>query len=134
MSEKLNGKYANIGLLIIRVGLGVMFIFHGYPKLMGGPEQWVKLGQAMEAFGISFLPGFWGFMAAFAEFFGGAFLIMGILFQPACALLLVTMIVAAAMHFDQGHGLKGASHAIEAGIVFLGLLLTGPGSIRFSSK
>jgi uncharacterized membrane protein YphA (DoxX/SURF4 family) len=31
------GKYKNFGLLILRVGLGVMFIYHGLQKLLGGP-------------------------------------------------------------------------------------------------
>ena len=134
MSGKPGGKYADIGLLVIRVGIGVMFIFHGFPKITGGTEQWTELGKAMGTFGITFLPAFWGFMAAFSEFFGGVFLVLGILFQPACILLLITMTVAASMHLSQGQGLSQASHAIEAGVVFLGLLLTGPGNIRFSSK
>lgn len=33
------GKYRNTGLLIIRIGLGVMMMLHGYPKLLGGPEN-----------------------------------------------------------------------------------------------
>lgn len=31
------GKYRNTGLLIIRLRLGTLIIFHGYPKLLGGP-------------------------------------------------------------------------------------------------
>ena len=30
-------RYHDLGLLVLRVGLGVMFMLHGYPKLMGGP-------------------------------------------------------------------------------------------------
>ena len=32
------GKYKDFGLLIMRVGLGVMMIVHGFPKMMGGVE------------------------------------------------------------------------------------------------
>ncbi|WP_369811116.1 DoxX family membrane protein [Hymenobacter mellowenesis] len=29
----------DFGLLIIRVGIGLMFMLHGYPKLTGGPAM-----------------------------------------------------------------------------------------------
>ena len=64
-------KYSEIGFLIIRIGLGSMFIYHGFPKLFGGPQQWAHLGEAMSVFSVNFGHTFWGFMAAFAEFFGG---------------------------------------------------------------
>ncbi len=95
-------KYRDVGLLILRVGFGIMFMFHGAPKLFGGPERWGKLGAAMGNFGIDFLPAFWGFMASFSEFFGGILLILGLFFRPACILLTLTMIVAAGFHIGRG--------------------------------
>lgn len=120
-------KYRDGGLLILRIGLGIMFLYHGAPKLIGGPEKWEKLGMAMNYVGIPFMSVFWGFMAAFSEFFGGIFIILGLFFRPACILLLITMAVASIMHIGKGDGLKIASHAIEDGIVFLSLILIGPG-------
>jgi putative oxidoreductase len=64
-------NYKNTGLLITRVGLGAMFIFHGYPKLMGGPEGWAGLGASTKFIGITFAPVFWGFTAALVETLGG---------------------------------------------------------------
>ena len=120
-------KMANFGLLILRIGIGVMFIYHGLPKLMGGPGAWEGLGKTMGIFGITFLPQFWGFMAAFAEAVGGVALIAGIAFRPFLVLLLIDMIVASTMHLSKGQGLFAASHAVEMGIVFLSLIFTGPG-------
>ena len=37
------------------------------------------------------------------------------------------MLVAAVSHIAPGEGFGGYAHAAENGIVFLGLLLTGPG-------
>ena len=65
------GKYRNTGLLIIRIGLGIMFMFHGYPKLLGGPEQWELIGGAIKYTGIDFLFALWGLLAALTETFGG---------------------------------------------------------------
>lgn len=120
-------KLRDIGLLILRIGLGAMFLFHGAPKLFGGPEMWSKIGGAAGNVGLSFLPTFWGFMAGVAEFGGGLAIISGFLFVPGCILLVINLIVAASYHFHAGQGLSGASHAIEDGIVFLSLLFIGPG-------
>ncbi|MBN1521372.1 MAG: DoxX family protein [Candidatus Aureabacteria bacterium] len=138
MKVNLKANYPDVGLLIIRVGLGIMSIYHGWPKITGGPEQWENIGQAMGVFGIHFLPAFWGFMAALSEAGGGFLLILGIFFRPACIFLFITMVVAASMHLNQADellkGLSQASHAIKAAVVYLGLMLSGPGGIRFSSK
>ena len=125
------GKYRDFGLLVLRLGVGVMFLFHGWPKLMGGPVKWEALGTAMGYLGIHVIPVFWGLMAALSEFFGGVCLILGVVFRPACLLLLGTMAVAATMHLQRGDGLQVASHAIELGFVFFGLLFIGPGRFGF---
>ncbi len=127
-------KYRDVGLLILRVGFGIMFMFHGAPKMFGGPEKWSRLGTAMGNFGIDFLPAFWGFMASFSEFFGGILLISGLFFRPACILLTITMIVAAGFHIGRGDGFPGASRAIENGIVFLSLTLIGPGKVSLDKR
>jgi putative oxidoreductase len=31
-------RYRDAGLLVLRIGIGVMFMLHGFPKVMGGPE------------------------------------------------------------------------------------------------
>lgn len=125
-SERLS-KHIDIGLLILRLGLGIMFLYHGAPKIFGGPDMWAKIGGAAGNFGITFAPVFWGFMAAVAEFGGGLCLILGLFMKPAMMLLVINMIVASSSHFAGGQGLAGASHAIENGIVFLSLIFIGPG-------
>ena len=120
-------KYNNTGLLLLRLGIGAMMILHGYPKLIGGPQMWTKLGGALSTFGMHDFPGFWGFMAAFAEGVGGLLFLVGFLFRPACLLLLITMIVAAAKHMAGGDGIMGASHAIELAVLFLAMFIIGPG-------
>lgn len=134
-------KYRDFGLLILRVGLGFMFILHGWPKLLGGPAGWSKLGAAVHAVGIHFSEplGFmhtvFGFMAAFSETVGGLFLILGLLFRPACILLLCTMIIATAMHARAGDSfMNTTSRPLELAIVFAGLLFVGPGKFSFDKN
>lgn len=123
-------RQRDLGLLLLRVGIGAMFMAHGWPKMIGGPAKWESIGSATQVFGLAFAPLFWGFMAALAELGGGLLLALGIAFRPACALLLCTMVVASAKHLSQGDGFGKASHAIEAAILFLSLLLIGPGAYR----
>jgi len=128
------GNYKNFGLLIIRVGLGIMFIYHGYPKLMGGPKHWAELGESMKYIGIHFLPVVWGFLAATTELLGGFLLIIGLAFRPVCILLFINLVVAALMHLGSGDGLGGAAHAVEDAVVFAGLLFVGPGKYSVDKK
>lgn len=114
-----------------------MLIFHGYGKLVGGPERWAKVGGALQTFGIDFYPVFWGFMAAFAEFFCSAFIIAGIFFMPATFLLTVNMIVAVLFHLylpeeSSAAGWQGASNAIEYLFVYIVLMITGPGRYKIN--
>jgi putative oxidoreductase len=120
------GRYQQTALLILRIGLGAMMVWHGYPKLIGGPDKWAAIGKATHVLGLHDFPSFWGFMAAVAEAVGGLCLIVGFFFRPACLLLLITMIVAALKHLSSGP-FGEATHAIELGVVFLALFIIGPG-------
>ncbi len=120
--------------MLLRVGIGIMFILHGWPKLAGGPARWEAIGNSMGVFGIGFAPVFWGFMAGFAEAVGGFLILLGFFFRPACILLLLTMLVATTKHMVAGDGFGGYSHALEAAILFLSLLFIGPGKYSLDSK
>jgi putative oxidoreductase len=117
----------DLGLLLLRVGIGAMFMGHGWPKITGGPERWAALGKAMTHLGVDFAHTYFGFAAAVSEFFGGLLIALGLLFRPGCALLLATMLVASTMHVSKGDSFGASAHAIEAAIVFAALLLLGPG-------
>lgn len=128
-------KYRDTGLLLLRILIGLSFLAHGLPKLMAGPELWIKLGKSMQFVGVGAYPIFWGLMASLSESLGGFLLLIGFCFRPACLFLLTTMAVATTMHFHTTPGSffekwEVASHATELGSLFLSLLLIGPG--RFS--
>ncbi len=124
-------KYREVGLLILRVGIGIAFMFHGVPKLIGGPELWAKVGSAMSAIGLGFTPPtFFGLMAALSEAGGGLLLALGLFARPASAFMFFTMFVATAMHIHGGQDYTVYSHPLKMAIVFASLILIGPG--RFS--
>jgi putative oxidoreductase len=127
-------KFKNSGLLLLRIGIGIMFILHGWPKLAGGPEKWEAIGQNMAIVGIDFIPAFWGFMAGFAEAIGGLFLVLGLFFRPTCVLLIITMAIATLRHLVAGDGFGGYSHALESAILFTSLFFIGPGKFNLDKK
>ena len=121
-------------ILLLRIGIGLMFILHGYPNIMGGMDKWSGLGAfGMNSIGISFYPAFWGFMAAFSEFFGGIMLVLGVYTRLFSFLLFITMFIASCAHLASGDGIMGSSHSIELAIVFLFLSMFGSGKIAFKS-
>src|SRR5690606_41594868 len=122
------GKYKDLGLLLMRIGLGLFFItIHGFPKLAGGPEMWAGVGSAMSNINIHFFPTFWGFMAALAEGLGGLFLLLGLFYRPACIFLLFTMIRAGIYHLSAGDGMAVGSRALDMAIVCFVLVFVGTG-------
>ena len=127
-------RHRDKGLLFLRIGIGIMFMCHGFPKLIAGPNTWTNIGGATNAIGVDFAPTFMGFMAAISEFGGGLLLVLGLLTRPACLFLFTTMVVATMMHIQKGDSFMKYSHALEAGILFLSLLFIGPGKISLDEK
>jgi putative oxidoreductase len=130
---KFLGRFRDLGLLIIRVGIGISFVVHGSGKMFN-PDRWGAIGGAMGNFGVTFAPAFWGFMAAFSEFGGGILFLLGFFFRPAAALMAFTMLVAMTMHIAKGDDFGGYSHAMELGILFFGMMLVGPGRLSIDGE
>ncbi len=122
--------WKDFGLFFIRVGIGLIFLVHGYPKIIGGPEKWLWLGNQMANLGIYAIPVFWGFLAACAEFFGGIALVFGLGTRIAAFFMAFVMLVAVFMHLAQGDGFGIYSQPLSLFVIFIGLFLAGGG--RFS--
>lgn len=122
------GQYRDVGILILRAGIGIMMVLHGWPKLAGGQEAWAKVGAATGYLGITFWPVLWGFLAAMSETVGGALLAVGFLTRFAALFLTGTMVVASVMMYHLSHGVFNEwSHPAEIGIVCFSFILIGAG-------
>src|SRR6202023_949481 len=75
-------KLRPLALLLLRIGLGVIFIYNGYPKFVGR-----RLEHLDEMVHVNHLPGYFAYIAGVLEVGGGALLIAG-LFTPITGLLL----------------------------------------------
>jgi putative oxidoreductase len=77
-----------LGLLALRLALGIIFFFHGYPKL-------AHQGGGMQGFFVQHgLPGYFVFISGTLEVFGGLLLVLGLFTRGAALLLAVEMAVA----------------------------------------
>lgn len=76
-----------LGLLLLRLALGVIFISHGYPKL--------TYPNAMHGMFVQHgLPAYFVTIAAVLEVFGGGLIILGFMTRIAALLLAMEMAVA----------------------------------------
>jgi putative oxidoreductase len=77
-----------LGLLALRLALGIIFFSHGYPKL-------AHQGGGMQGFFVQHgLPGYFVFIAGVLEVFGGLLLALGLFTRGAALLLAMEMGVA----------------------------------------
>jgi putative oxidoreductase len=77
-----------LGLLILRMVLGLIFFSHGYPKL-------AHSGAAMQAFFVEHgLPGYFVYISGVLEVFGAILLVLGLFTRAAALLLAIEMGVA----------------------------------------
>jgi putative oxidoreductase len=132
-------RLVDVGLFVLRLGIGAMFILHGTNKLLGGTEVWQGVGSAMNHFGITQYHQWWGLAAAVTECLGGALLVLGWVTRLASFALLCVMVVASTLHFVNITGfflkpenVRAWSHPVTVGIVFIALILTGSGSLRLA--
>ncbi len=127
MLTELRNSYRDFGLLLLRIGVGIMFILIGYPKLFGGPDEWELVGGDAAYLGLTSWPMFWGFFMAIAEFFGGVLLILGVLFRTSVIILLLSSIITVAASIGQNVDFVHTANAIAITFVFLSMLFIGAG-------
>lgn len=123
--------------LALRVPAGIIFMAHGAQKLFGwfGGYGLEGTGNWMASIGLE--PGFlMALMAGGAEFFGGLFILLGLLTRPTALVLAVTMVVAiVTVHLDKGLFISNGGY--EFGLALLAmsasLLVSGAGRLGVDS-
>ena len=120
---------AEWAVLPLRIIIGIIFIYHGYPKLFKdfkGTKKFVK--------SIGFIPAnFWAFMLAFAEFFGGVAILLGVFTRIAAILIFIVMCVASYFNIFKWKKPFGGGYEFDlmllAGLITIFLLGAGNLSI-----
>ncbi|MBS4214545.1 MULTISPECIES: DoxX family protein [Neobacillus] len=121
----------NIGLLIIRLVIGLLFVGHGAQKLFGwfggyGPKG---TGGWFESIGIK--PGVtMAILAGLAELFGGLLFALGLL-TPLAGILIAGTMAMAIIKVHAPNGLWATANGYEFNLTLLavaiGVALIGPG-------
>ena len=85
---KFLNSFQPFGLAILRAALALIFIYHGYPKL-------VRTDAMMRQFFIQHgFPGYFVGLAGILECVGGGLLLLGLFTRPAALLLAAEMLIA----------------------------------------
>lgn len=127
----------DIGLLLIRLVIGLAFVGHGTQKLFGwfGGYGLKGTGGWMESIGIK--PGVtMALLAGLAELIGGALFAAGLFTPLAAALIAVTMLVAIVkVHAPNGFWVSQNGYEFNLVLiaVVIGIALIGPGQYALST-
>lgn len=127
----------DIGLLLLRLAVGLTFAAHGSQKLFGwfGGPGLDAIGQFFAVLG--FTPGKrHALMAGLAETGGGLLLVLGFLTPVAAALVFSVMLVASvAVHIEKGFFVQngGYEFALVLGVCALSVAFMGPGSLSLDA-
>jgi len=114
-----------LALLALRLILGIIMVGHGYGKVFGGLSQHVQRVSSLGLYGWLAYP------SAFAEFFGGILVILGLLTRFASLAIMIDMFVAIwKVHWKNGLLAKGGvEFPLTLATIAFALILYGAGPI-----
>lgn len=128
MKKLLSVKYSagafNTAMLFLRISIGTFMLVHGYGKLVHFSE-WAP-GFKTTFLGLS--PTISFTLLVFAEFFCSLLLILGLFTRLAAIPLLIAMIMAVVKGHNKDIFGEG-EHAAMYAVVYIVLILIGPGRI-----
>jgi putative oxidoreductase len=127
-SAKYNAGAFNLGMLILRLGAGILIVHHGYGKITHFNEMKSQFMNFM-GLGASVSLG----LVIFAEFFCGLLLILGLFTRFACIPLILVMCVVLFKVFALDVFGKGEIPAMYL-ISFITILFCGAGAISVDSR
>ena len=118
-------KWEPLTLLLLRCGLGLVFIYHGYPKLFGNTDRFIESFQTLG------LPGYFVYLAGVIEVFCGLAITFGLLTPVVGIILLLEMAVAMwKYNFNEGiYAVREYELPLILGLASLSLAATGAGAL-----
>ena len=126
-------KQLDIGLLILRVSLGIIFIAHGYLKVFTfGMQHAMEVFEAHTVWHMNLIPGWFAPAAAVIEWVGGILLVLGVKTRLITPFLGAVAFGAGAVHFENGWNYTskpdgGWEYGIFLFVACIVVYLVGPG-------
>ncbi len=124
----------HLGLLIIRLGLTAVLLWHALPKLFDGLQQWKNIGMGLSAINIGFPPVVVGFTILFLETLGAVSFVFGYFFRAACIILFAIFGVYFFLYLQKPGYDTLMLWSLGLAVVFLGLVYVGPGRYAIAVK
>lgn len=116
-------KLRPLALLLLRLGLGIIFIYHGFPKLF------THMSEAAAAFPHMGFPSYFAYIAGIVEFFGGCLLIVGLFTRIAALLIAGEMAIALIkVHLPQGGPLAVGKYELPLALAVSAFTLVALGA------
>lgn len=128
-------KFDFFGVLLLRVGLGALIAYKGFPLLVGGTETYERIGSAVTLIGIPSFHILFGIASAVIQTVGGVFLILGILTRGMA--LLLSIIVGFALANLIIHSSEVDSVMLvyaQINLALLALVFIGPGRLSLDRR
>lgn len=128
-------RAADLALLILRVGLGVVFIAHGCQKVFGWFGGHGLAGTVAMMHGRLGIPVPLAYIASFTELLGGLAVLLGLFTRMGALGIAVVMSVAiATVHWKNGFFLdkQGFEYPFALLCMALSLVAAGPGRISIA--
>jgi len=122
----------NVGLLLARIGIGVLFLTRGLLNLFGGSVRWIQIGSRMEYLNIHSAFPLWGILAAFLVTCGGILIMIGLRLRPVAVILAFLSFLALASQ-AQNIGIVDLAQSLSALLILAGLFCTGAGSFSLDA-
>jgi putative oxidoreductase len=118
-------KLKPLSLLLLRLGVGGVFIFHGFPKLFSSTARYA------DYFGTLGFPPYTVYVVGGVELFGGVLLVSGFLTRLTAVLMMVEMAVAIwKVHLAEGlYSVSEYEYQLVLVLAFFLLSTTGAGAI-----
>lgn len=129
MGSKDRQTLNSLGLLLVRMFLGLGLAAHGFSKFFG--ESGIAgFAGFLKSLGVP-SPNVMAYVSAGTELMGGVLVAIGLFTRPAAAIVAFNMFVAALTAHKSSYFITndppGMEYALNLGVVFFALALTGGG-------
>jgi putative oxidoreductase len=116
----------HLGLLFIRIALGVVFIHAGWFKV-------TNMGMIVTDFASIGIPAWLAYIAAYTEFLGGILVLVGLFERYAAVLISVVMLVAMfKVHLPNGFSIATGGIEYVFVLLFMALAIVTSGAGKYA--
>ena len=127
-------KFDFLGVLLLRIGVGALIAFHGFPLLVGGTGGYERIGSPVVLIGITSFHLVFGLASAVIQAVGGLFLILGILTR-GISLLLAIVVGFAIANLARSQSFDTAFFVYcQVCLALFALVFIGPGRLSLDRK